>query len=183
MKKCCHCFSARRGAYIIAILGIILGITGLVASSIKIIENGLETIFYCIIVGSACYIIVQFLLLLGLLKNCKSLILSWLIFEALYGLLCVVLLGFVTYVVGSHICHKDEEENNILNNFFCESEGLNFKLEGLNVGVMLIISTVLSVGFYSWTVVRQVYEDLKNDGNLQMGRPGLLRNPSRMLVP
>ena len=101
--------------------------------------------------------------------------------------LCVVLLGFVTYVVGSHICHKDEEENNILNDFFCETEGLNFKLEGLNVGVMLIISIVLSIGFYFWTVVRQVYEDLKNDGNLQMGRPGTLRNPSsrisRILVP
>ena len=101
--------------------------------------------------------------------------------------LCVVLLGFVTYVVGSHICHKDGKENNILNDIFCETEGLNFKSEGLNVGVMLIISTVLSVGFYFWTVVRQVYEDLKNDGNLQMGRPGTLRNPSprisRILVP
>ena len=90
--------------------------------------------------------------------------------------LCVVLLGFVTYVVGSHICHKDEKENNILNDFFCET--VKFKLEGLNVGVMLIISTVLSVGFYSWTVVRQVYEDLKNDRNLQMGQPGTVRNPN-----
>ena len=84
----------------------------------------------------------------------------------------------MTYVVGSHICHKDEEETNILNDFFCETEGLNFKSEGLNVGVMLIISTVLSVGFYSWTVVRQVYEDLKNDRNLQMGQPGTVRNPN-----
>ena len=82
----------------------------------------------------------------------------------------------MTYVVGSHICHKDEKENNILNNFFCET--VKFKLEGLNVGVMLIISTVLSAGFYFWTVVRQVYEDLKNDGNFQMGRPGTLRCPS-----
>ena len=88
----------------------------------------------------------------------------------------------MTYVVGSHICHKNEEENNILNEFFCETEGLNFKSEGLNVGVMLIISTVLSVGFYSWTVVRQVYEDLKNDGNLQMGRPGTLRSPSHSVL-
>ena len=60
---------------------------------------------------------------------------------------------------------------------------MKFKLEGLKVGVMLIISTVLSVGFYSWTVVRQVYEDLKNDGNLQMGRPGTLRNPSNRISP
>ena len=35
MKTYCHCFNTRRGAYIIAIIGIILGITGLVASSIS----------------------------------------------------------------------------------------------------------------------------------------------------
>ena len=47
MKKCCHCFSARRGAYIIAILGIILGITGLVASSISKAEFIRVSVCFC----------------------------------------------------------------------------------------------------------------------------------------
>ena len=59
-----------------------------------ITEKGLKDIFYCNIVGSACYIIVQCLLFLGLLKNCKSLILSWLIFEALCGLVSCTQLFF-----------------------------------------------------------------------------------------
>ena len=47
MKTCCHCFSTRRGAYIIAIIGIILGITGLVASSIGKAEFIRVSVCFC----------------------------------------------------------------------------------------------------------------------------------------
>ena len=91
VPTCCRCFSARTGAYIIAILGMSFGILDLVISELhclrtKDMESDVKYIFYSSFIGSIFYSITQVLLLAGLIKNSTCLITFWMVIQALFGL-------------------------------------------------------------------------------------------------
>ena len=92
MIKCCCCFKARTGAYIIGILGIIFGISCLAILLVDIFatenhSNGVEYVFYISIGGSIFYTVFQLFLLFGLIKNKPCLIKPWLVVQAFFGAL------------------------------------------------------------------------------------------------
>ena len=91
VPTCCRCFSARTGAYIIAILGMSFGILDLVISEIhclrtKDMDSYVKYIFYSSFAGSIFYSFTQVLLLAGLIKNSSCLITFWMVIQALFGL-------------------------------------------------------------------------------------------------
>ena len=90
-KTCCDCFTARTGAYIIAILGMSFGIINLVITEIhclrtKDMDSDVKYVFYGSFAGSIFYSLIQVLLLAGLIKNSSCLLTFWMVNQALFGL-------------------------------------------------------------------------------------------------
>ena len=93
MANCCFCIKVRTGSYIIAILGLFIGVLALISSSYSIVKNS-ERNYYdrlyptevllALVIGAAFFVIIQFLLLYGLRRNRVRIILFWLVIQAIY---------------------------------------------------------------------------------------------------
>ena len=93
MKNCCCCIKIRTGSYIIAIVGLVIGVLAFISSSYSIIKNSerkyedrlyATEVLLALVIGAAFFVIIQFLLLYGLRRNRVRIILFWLVIQAIY---------------------------------------------------------------------------------------------------